>query len=275
MKIMTWNVNSIRLRISGLERLITKTSPDIICLQEIKVVSDLFPYEAISDLGYPHQAVDGMKGYNGVAILSRTPLTEVTTQNWCKKRDCRHIFAAVNDKKICGKYGPIGIHNFYVPAGGDIPNPRQNPKFAHKLQFLKETREWFESLKSQRLGMKTNMILVGDLNVAPLETDVWSHKQLSNVVSHTPIEVDALNKLMASGPWLDAVRKIIPPEKSVFSWWSYRSKDWTANNRGRRLDHIWTTTSLEDTIKDISFYTPARSWEKPSDHVPVLMTLSL
>lgn len=273
MKIMTWNVNSVRLRLAGLSQLISEMSPDVICLQEIKVITALFPHQAISDMGYPHQAVAGMKGYNGVAILSRTPLTKIKTLGWCGKEDCRHIFATIDNKDICGKVGPIEIHNFYVPAGGDIPDPKKNDKFAHKLQFLKETSNWHRSRQSSRPEEAKNMILVGDLNIAPLETDVWSHKQLLNVVSHTPAEVSALNEFMTSGPWLDAVREIIPPEESVFSWWSYRSKDWTVNNRGRRLDHIWVTRPLRNFIKNINIYTEARSWEKPSDHVPIMATL--
>ncbi len=271
MKITTWNINSVRLRLASLERLIQEVSPDIICLQEIKVVTDLFPGEDIAALGYPHQAVAGMKGYNGVAILSRTPLTEIKTKDWCGKEDCRHIFATADGSDFGGKSEPIEIHNFYIPAGGDVPDPSENEKFAHKLQFLKETAKWHKG----RQDKSANRILVGDLNIAPLETDVWSHKQLLKVVSHTPIEVDGLDELQAAGPWIDAVREIVPPEKTLYSWWSYRSKDWTVNDRGRRLDHVWVTEPLKDKITDASVFRDARSWEKPSDHAPVTVTFEL
>ncbi len=271
MKITTWNINSVRLRLPSLARLIKEISPDIICLQEIKVITELFPGEDIAALGYPHQAVAGMKGYNGVAILSREPLTNISTENWCGKEDCRHIYATVDTRDFGGSAGPIEIHNFYIPAGGDIPNPKENEKFAHKLQFLEETAAWH----NDRRKKSANRVLVGDLNIAPLETDVWSHKQLLKIVSHTPVEVEALNKLQAAGPWIDAVREIIPPEETVFSWWSYRSKDWTVNDRGRRLDHIWVTEPLKDKVINAEIFREARSWEKPSDHVPITLTLEI
>ncbi len=267
MKITTWNINSVRLRLPLIKRFAEEIAPDIICLQEIKVITDLFPGEDIAALGYPYQAVSGMKGYNGVAILSRVPLLKSGTKDWCGKQDCRHIFATIDG----GKAGPVEIHNFYIPAGGDIPDPEENEKFAHKLQFLKEITKW---TKGQR-EKSTNRILVGDLNIAPLETDVWSHKQLLKVVSHTPIEVDGLNKFQAAGAWIDAVRKIIPPEEQIFSWWSYRSKDWTINDRGRRLDHIWVNEPMRDKIIDVQILRDARSWKKPSDHVPVTVTFKL
>ena len=266
MKITTWNVNSVRLRLPSLDRIIKEISPDVICLQEIKVITDLFPGDDIAKLGYPHQAVAGMKGYNGVAILSKQPLTKISTKNWCGKEDCRHIYATVDSKA-----GPIEIHNFYIPAGGDVPDPKDNEKFAHKLQFLEETAKWHKGRRKKT----ANRVLVGDLNIAPLETDVWSHKQLLKIVSHTPVEVAGLDTLQAAGPWIDAVREIIPPEELLFSWWSYRSKDWTVNDRGRRLDHIWVTEPLKDKITDAHVLRDARSWEKPSDHVPVTITLKV
>lgn len=266
MKISTWNINSVRLRLSSLAQIIKDICPDVICLQEIKVKNELFPSKELSVLGYPYQAVAGMKSYNGVAILSRLPLTKINVRDWCKKADCRHISAVIQDTN----FSPIELHNFYIPAGGDIPNPIENEKFAHKLAFLKEVTEWQKS----RTKKTKNMVLVGDLNIAPLPSDVWSHKQLLKVVSHTPIETEALNQLQISGPWIDAVRKIIPPQKDLFTWWSYRSKDWTKNNRGRRLDHIWVSESLKHNVSDANVYQDTRSWERPSDHVPVTITLS-
>ncbi|MBT3991302.1 MAG: exodeoxyribonuclease III [Rhodospirillaceae bacterium] len=271
MKLTTWNINSVRLRLPSLAKLIKEVSPDVICLQEIKVITELFPGEDIAALGYPHQAVAGMKGYNGVAILSKTPLSKITTKNWCGKEDCRHIFASIDGSDFGGKAGPVEIHNFYIPAGGDEPDPKKNEKFAHKLKFLEETTKWHKGRRKKTAAR----IMVGDLNIAPLETDVWSHKQLLKVVSHTPVEVEGLDKLQAAGPWVDAVREIIPPEKSVFSWWSYRSKDWTVNDRGRRLDHVWVTEPLKSKIADAHIFRDARSWEKPSDHVPITITFKL
>ena len=165
--------------------------------------------------------------------------------------------------------GNIELHNFYVPAGGDIPDPEVNEKFAHKLQFIDEMTEWSRGYK--RDGART--ILVGDLNIAPLETDVWSHKQLLRVVSHTPIETARMATLVEAGGWVDAMRRFVPPEEKLFTWWSYRSPDWANANKGRRLDHIWVTPDLVPNLRGISVLKSFRAHEPASDHVPVLLDM--
>jgi exodeoxyribonuclease-3 len=163
--------------------------------------------------------------------------------------------------------GGIELHNLYIPAGGDIPDPEANPKFAHKLQFLDEVTAWFaaDSPKDKKA------ILVGDLNIAPLETDVWSHKDLLKVVSHTPIEVEKLGRLQGAGGFVDAVRHVIPPEQRLYTWWSYRARDWRASDRGRRLDHIWVTPALVPQLAGAEVFKPVRGWVRGSDHVPVIV----
>ena len=257
----TWNVNSIRLRLGGLERLVREVDPDVICLQEIKVASELFPGDAIEALGFSHQAIHGQPGYNGVAVLSKRPIEQAEPIHWCEKDDSRHLRVRLE--------GGIDLHNLYIPAGGDVPDRKVNEKFGHKLDFLKELQAWFE----QGAASRGSAILVGDLNIAPLETDVWSHKQLLKVVSHTPIEVEYLDALQASAGWVDAVRAIIPAEERLYSWWSYRSRDWSASDRGRRLDHIWVSPDLAGGIQTADVLRSARGWEKPSDHVPVTVKL--
>lgn len=266
MKIVTWNINSVRLRLANLARLVEELSPDVICLQETKAHDDVFPATAIAALGYPHQAVSGMKSYNGVAILSRRPLTNTGRQNWCGKDDCRHVFATLPDG--------TELHSVYIPAGGDVPDPTLNAKFAHKLQFLDDLAVWGEALVVKPMAGSGRRILVGDLNVAPLETDVWSHKQLLKVVSHTPVEVEKFTKAQASGRWIDAVREIVPPEQRLYSWWSYRSADWNTADKGRRLDHIWISDAVRPQLKDAAIHRPVRGWELASDHVPVSITLA-
>ncbi len=256
-KITTWNINSVRLRLDNLRRLVEEARPDVICLQETKVRDEFFPHAPIAEMGYPHQWLRGMKSYNGVAILSRLPLAATGGKDWCGRPDCRHVFAQLPDG--------TEIHNFYVPAGGDVADPEANDKFAHKLDFLRQVSAWWRSRKVD--GAKC--ILLGDLNVAPLETDVWSHKQLLRVVSHTPIEVELLEELRQSGPWTDAVRHFIPPTERLYSWWSYRSRDWRVSDRGRRLDHIWASPALVPRLQRVEIMRAARGWEKPSDHVPV------
>ncbi|MCW8835547.1 MAG: exodeoxyribonuclease III [Rhodospirillales bacterium] len=262
-KITTWNVNSVRLRLDHIARLVAHDAPDVLCLQETKVIDPLFPHDAISDLGFSHRLVHGMKGYNGVAILSRLPLEPYATRPWCGSDDRRYLAATLA--------GGIEIHNFYVPAGGDVPDPDRNPKFATKLRFLDELAEW--SKATAKSGGRR--VLVGDLNVAPLESDVWSHARLKNVVTHTPAEVDRLNAIMDAGNWTDAVRNIIPDPECLFTWWSYRAADWAVVNKGRRLDHIWVSGDLAGALADVSILREARGWERPSDHVPVSAILDV
>jgi exodeoxyribonuclease-3 len=259
MRIVTWNINSLRLRMDLLRRLVQQEQPDVVCLQEIKVDDPLFPMEDVKGLGFDHVIHHGMKGYNGVAILSKLPLQTRAPQNWCAKNDSRHGTVLLP--------GDVELHNFYVPAGGDIPDPEANVKFAHKLQFLDEMRDWFLQCKPK------HAIMVGDLNVAPLENDVWSHKQLLKIVSHTPIEVEKLNAVQQAGKWIDGVRHFTPHTEKLFSWWSYRSPDWQKNDRGRRLDHIWVTPGMTARLKAAQVLRDCRSWIQPSDHVPVIVDI--
>lgn len=258
MRLITWNINSLRLRLGLLAEVVETLRPDVICLQETKVPDELFPLEACQALGFPYVAFKGMKSYNGVAILSRLPLEGVLAPERVGKDDCRHLIA---------KIGDVEIHNLYIPAGGDIPDPEENVKFAHKLGFIRELTQWYP----KTYGPTDKMILVGDLNIAPLPTDVWSHKALLSVVSHTPIEVDLLGQLQESLSWVDAVRALVPPDQPLYSWWSYRSSDWTKNDRGRRLDHIWVTPPLAASLRSTLVARECRSWTQPSDHVPVVM----
>jgi exodeoxyribonuclease-3 len=259
--LLTWNINSVRLRIKVLGRVIARCQPDVICLQETKTPDEFFPREALERLGYRHIHISGMKGYNGVAIVSRVPLTETRVEHWCEREDCRHAVARLP--------GGIELHNVYVPAGGDVPDPDENPKFAHKLRFLDELARWFQGQRAK--GRPS--VIVGDLNVAPLETDVWSHKQLLTVVSHTPVEVEKLARLQASLGFVDAVRRFVPPEERLYTWWSYRNRDWAASNRGRRLDHLWVTPGLAGDLAAAEVHRDIRGWQKASDHVPVMIRL--
>jgi len=259
MKITSWNINSVRLRIGLVEDMIKAVQPDVICLQETKAQDIHFPQEAIAEMGYKHQAYRGEKSYNGVAILSRIPLEDVQFKQWAGKDDCRHISAVANG---------IRIHNFYIPAGGDIPDRDENPKFGHKLDFVDEVTAYFAKDKPQ------SSVMVGDLNIAPLAEDVWSTKQLKKVVSHTDIEREKLLKLIADGGWDDAMRSYFGPDEVLYSWWSYRARDYKASNRGRRLDHIFVSQDIKDTVTKAEIYEPARGWEKPSDHVPISICLA-
>jgi exodeoxyribonuclease-3 len=263
-RIVTWNINSVRMRMGLLLRLIDEAAPDVICLQETKVIDDAFPRKELERAGYADLHVHGMKSYNGVAILSRVPLQARDVKHWCDREDCRHIMAVLPDG--------TELHSVYIPAGGDIPDPAVNDKFAHKLRFVDEMTRWWAAER----GPDRRMILVGDLNIAPLETDVWSHRQLLDVVSHTPVEVEKMGAMQRSIGWVDAMRRFVPPEQKLFTWWSYRAADWQASDRGRRLDHVWVTPPLVPALRGMQVLREARGWEpKPSDHVPVLVDLDL
>lgn len=264
-RLVSWNINSVRLRMPLVEQFVEAYNPDILCLQETKVDNDKFPRKAFAALGYEHMAIHGQKGYHGVATLSRLPIIEQSSRDVCEKGDARHIMTEIEAGSE-----RFTLHNFYVPAGGDDPNPETNEKFAHKLAFLDEMQTWLTGEETDRPA-----ILVGDLNIAPLETDVWSHKQLLKVVSHTPIEVEALTNVQEAGPWVDTMRRFIPREEKLFTWWSYRSPKWAVSDKGRRLDHVWATPQIADKVSHIEVVREARGWERPSDHAPVICDLEL
>lgn len=263
LRITTWNANSVRLREAALRRIVAEIRPDVLCLQETKVEDDKFPHELFAELGFPWRHVHGQKAYHGVAILSKLPLEDCHSRKWCGVEDCRHA--------VCRLPGGIELHDLYIPAGGDVPDPEANPKFAHKLAMVRELTDWFAARK----GDGARLVLLGDLNIAPLENDVWSHRQLLDVVSHTPVETEGLLALQRAYGFLDAVRAVIPPEKKLYTWWSYRARDWAASDRGRRLDHIWLSPALAPALVTAEVRREARGWENPSDHVPVTVELAL
>jgi exodeoxyribonuclease III len=269
LRITTWNVNSVRLRIDLLAKFIKTARPDVICLQETKCPDDKFPLKRFRRLGYPHVALNGQRGYHGVAVVSRLPLDSIDIRNYCGKSDSRHLAVTIGER--AGLTDPLTVHNFYVPAGGDEPDPSINEKFAHKLAFLDEMQAALDMPR----GRSDRAIIVGDLNVAPLEHDVWSHTRLMKVVSHTPIECDKLTAVQKAGEWHDVLRAFVPEPAKLYTWWSYRAPDWEGVNRGRRLDHIWVSPAIADRVTDMNIARQARGWTRPSDHVPVTAVIAL
>ncbi|MCY4541770.1 MAG: exodeoxyribonuclease III [Rhodobacteraceae bacterium] len=258
--VATWNINSVRLRMKLVCRFLLRHRPDVLCLQETKSLPELVPTEECFDLGYEHIALRGQKSYNGVMILSRHAFSSETDEDFLGNGTARHVSVRLDNG--------IAIENCYVPAGGDVPDREVNPKFGEKLDYLNAMKRHYDNPPRKR------SLLVGDLNVAPLEDDVWSHRQLLRVVSHTPIEVDALNDVMKSGGWVDISRKHHPDGK-LYSWWSYRARDWRASDRGRRLDHIWATADLAARSTSAEILRSARGWERPSDHAPVIASFEI
>jgi exodeoxyribonuclease-3 len=258
-RIATWNINSVRFRMPIVERFLRESQVDVLCLQETKVANDQFPHAPFEALGYKHRYLNGQRMHHGVATISRLPLVEERRHDWQDNGEARHI----------GLRLPNGVllENVYVPAGGDVPDREVNPKFGQKLDFIARMTRWSEALQEPS-------IILGDFNIAPLESDVWSHKALLDVVSHTPVEVAALGGLQASHGWVDLGRHFVPAPARLFSWWSYRASDWLASDRGRRLDHIWCSPGLLPAVSDFALLEAARGWEKPSDHVPQIITLA-
>ncbi len=261
--VATWNVNSVRARRGHVGHFVRRHRPDVLCLQETRVSDPEFPAEPFARLGYHHRALSGARGSPGVAIFSRLPIAASRAETWCGKPDHRHVAVKLENG--------LEIHNFYVPAGGDVPDPAVNAKFAHKLAFLAEMAKRLPGL----VRAQAPVMLVGDLNVAPLESDVWSHRQLRRTITHTEAEIKALEKARRSVGWIDVMREFVPPEEKLFTWWSYRSPDYRAANRGRRLDHVWATPALAKHCAGMTVATEVRGWKRPSDHVPVIVRLKL
>lgn len=264
MRIATYNINSVRLRLPLLAELVPMLKADVLCLQETKTPDEHYPFDALKDFGFTHQAFVGNKGYNGVAILSKTPLTDIQIHQRCNKADARHISARTALK---GSDAPVEIHNIYIPAGGYEADPIINPKFQHKLDFVDELTQWFPKNAKKTMPL----VVVGDLNIAPMEHDVWDHKKMLKVVSHTPEETTRFEKFFKSMNFTDAVRHFVPENEKVYTWWSYRAADWEAADKGRRLDHVWVTAPLAPRLKSHTILKAARGMERPSDHVPIVV----
>ena len=256
----TWNINSVRLREPIVLRLLAEQGPDVLCLQECKSPVDKMPLAAFAEAGYTHVVARGQKGYNGVAILSKIPMIEAGAEDFASLGHARHVAGRLENGAV--------IHNFYVPAGGDVADRDVNEKFGQKMDYLAEMRDYFHATSPSK------SILVGDLNIAPREDDVWDHKKLLKIVSHTPQEVDALGQVQDAGKFVDITRQDIPTGL-LYSWWSYRAKDWDVADKGRRLDHIWATDDISAAAHSSHILRNARGWEKPSDHAPVFATFDL
>jgi exodeoxyribonuclease-3 len=258
--IATWNINSVRLREGLVARLLAEEAPDILCLQECKSPVDMLPLGTFRAAGYHHIVARGQKGYNGVAIVSKLPLEDAGSLDFAGLGHARHVAARLPNR--------VTVHNFYVPAGGDVPDPEANVKFAQKLAYVADLRDWGRTERPQRA------ILVGDLNIAPREDDVWSHRQLLKIVSHTPVETGLLTDAQEAGGWVDVTRQDIPTGL-LYSWWSYRAPDWDAADKGRRLDHVWASPDIAGAAHGSRILRAARGWDQPSDHAPVFATFDL
>ncbi len=260
LRLCTWNVNSVRLRAEQVARFVAEQAPDVLCLQEIKCREGEFPVNAFREMGLPHLKIAGQKGWHGVAIASRLPIEDPEPLDVCREGHARCVGV-----KVAG----LEVQNFYIPAGGDVADRSENAKFDHKLDF-------YEKLTAEmaRRNPKVPLAIVGDLNVAPGEFDVWNHKYMSRIVSHTPVEIEAFRALEASLGFIDLMRETVPDPQKLASWWSYRAQDFRLSARGLRLDHILITPGLREAAFRLGapaarIHEDVRAWERPSDHAPV------
>jgi len=256
LRVATWNVNSIRVRLPHLLRWLKEASPDVVCLQETKVVDDLFPAQVLADAGYPHQLIHGQKTYNGVAILSKQPLEDASFGFMDGDPDpqARIVRATVNGLRIYGLYVP----------NGSSPD---SDKFDYKLDWLERLTDEI----AERNTPETPILVCGDMNIAREDADVHDPFAAVDELLFTEDEHEALDALLAPCEMVDTYRKKYP-FKSEFSWWDYRGNGFRYN-KGYRIDHIYVSPPVLKGVKDVQIWRDTRGWEQPSDHAPVMVEL--
>ena len=254
LSVATWNVNSIRARMDLLLEWLRGNEPDVVCLQETKVHDDEFPVDVFDELGYT-VAFKGQKTYNGVCILSTMGFEDV-------KKDFEAIEG--DDKRLLqATIGDVTVINGYFPHG----RSPGSPAFYDKLDFIESLREYM----SDAFLPGEAVVLVGDFNVAPEAIDVYDPELLEGSIGFHPQERDALALLQEWG-FIDAFR-VLHPDVEAFSWWDYRGG--FKHNRGMRVDHVWVSEAFKDSITKCVIHGEMRTAERPSDHVPVVVTLAV
>ena len=260
MKIATWNINGVKARIEGLTTWLKQTAPDVVCLQEIKSQTELFPAADIEALGY-NVAVHGQKGFNGVALLSKRPLEDVRRglPGEPDEAQSRYIEAVVPTAK-----GVVRVGGLYLPNG----NPIATPKFDYKLAWM----GCFESHVRSLLDLEEVLVLAGDYNVIPEPVDAKTPTAWTEDALFQPQSRQAWRKLQGLG-LTDAVR-LCHPESGVYTFWDYQAGAWQKDN-GIRIDHLLLSPQATDRLQGVGIDKFTRGWEKPSDHVPVWVELNV
>lgn len=251
MILATWNVNSINTRLTHLLDWISFVKPNVVCLQETKVVDEKFPFSELEALGYSIE-VYGEKSYNGVAILSDKPLSNVV-------RGLHEEVGPGSKRIIAGSYGDIRIVDVYIPNGGEVGSE----KYSYKL-------EWLGSLKNYMATERSNhekVVLCGDFNIAPDDRDVYDPKEVKGTIMCSDLERTALEAIRETG-MVDIFRKV-HKQDGLYSWWDYRMNAFR-RNIGFRIDHIWASPQMESKVKTIYIDREPRKLEQPSDHAPVV-----
>ncbi len=254
-KVASWNVNSLRQRLDHLDRWAREADPDVICLQETKVVDSLFPSGPIADLGYPNQAIYGQKSYNGVAILAKDTIHDVQRGFALGDPDPQ-------TRLISATVGGIRVVNCYVPNGSSIGSE----KFAYKMSWLKRLRAELDTWGTSA----SPLIVCGDINIAPDDGDVWDPFECEGKLLFHPLEREALKHVLDWG-LVDAFRQK-NPFSSAFSWWDYRGSGFK-RNQGFRIDHHFISTALAQRCTGVQIWRDTRGWDRPSDHAPVVVEI--
>ena len=260
MKIATWNINGIKARIEGLKTWLTESAPDVVCLQEIKSVDEGFPADEISALGY-NVATHGQKGFNGVAILSKMPLDDVRRGLPGDEQDVqsRYIEATVRAGNRLVRIGGL-----YLPNG----NPIGTEKFSYKLAWMKR----LDAHAAELLRHEEPLVLAGDYNVIATPADAKNPKAWVEDALFQPESRAAHQRLLNLG-LTDAVRAC-HPDAGIYTFWDYQAGAFQRDN-GIRIDHLLLSSQSADRMTATGIDKFTRAWEKPSDHVPVWVTLDL
>lgn len=254
MRIATWNVNSLRVRLGHLLDWLKMARPDVVCLQEIKMQTDDFPFDAIGEAGY-EAAVYGQKTYNGVAILSKLPIEEVVQGFAGEEGQSRLIEAVIEGVHVISAYCPNG------------ESPRSD-KFQYKKRFYAALRAHLDGLGKSSLPLA----ICGDFNIAPQAQDVWDPKEAAKQCGFHPDELAWLAHLTAWG--LHDSLRLVDDKGGQYSWWDYRTGGFR-KNQGMRIDQVWVSDGLKNKVKKAWIDTEPRGWDKPSDHTPVLAEIAM
>lgn len=259
MKIATWNVNSLSIRLPQVLDWLAAQPVDLLCLQELKLTDDKFPLEALAAAGYAHVAVFGQKTYNGVALLSRLPLSQVQRNiAGFEDEQARVIAGTVETPQ-----GPVRVVNGYF-VNGQAPG---SDKFDYKMRWLDALRAWLQA----ELQAHPQLVLLGDFNITADDRDTHDPEGLRETIHHTTQEREQFQALLSLG-LVDAFRLFEQPEKS-YSWWDYREMAFR-RNRGLRIDHILVSAALQPKVQACVIDRAPRKNERPSDHAPVVLSLS-
>ncbi|MCY1165830.1 MULTISPECIES: exodeoxyribonuclease III [Polaromonas] len=257
MKITTWNVNSLTARLQHVLDWLAANPVDVLCLQELKMTDDKFPLDVLKAAGY-EAAAFGQKTYNGVAILSRTPVRDVVKNIVGFEDEHSRVIAATVDSPL----GPIRVMNGYFVNGQELGSE----KFAYKMRWLAGLQAYVRA----EMAAHPQLVLLGDFNITPADEDSFDPDGLRETIHHSTAEREQFRQLLALG-LTDSFRMFDQPPKS-FSWWDYRMLGYQ-KNRGLRIDHILVSDPLKPQVKGCTIDRVPRKWEKPSDHAPVTVEL--